>query len=301
MNRHSLLKSISCFFVAVLIFSGSAYAGEKLFLWEVQSKRPGSASVFLLGTMHVWKQSDYPLPEAIEQALKRARVLAVEVDTANPQTQQRMMERAFYGPEDSLERHLPSDVLSETKAALKALGLDAGPLAQAKPWLLGSLLISTAAGKVGYRADLGIDTYLMQKAMNQGKRIVELESADFQIDVMESLTPAEQVLFVKEAIQLLRGNKIRQTFDDFVAAWNRGDTAQMDRLLRAELKNDPLAESFYKRLFEDRNPAMAEKIIRLSEGFDPVLVAVGAGHLVGRGSVIEALTARGYVVKQLSR
>ena len=51
--------------------------GHKLTLWEVAGEKN---SVFLLGSIHLLRPEDYPLPSAIDTAYAEAEVLIMEVD-----------------------------------------------------------------------------------------------------------------------------------------------------------------------------------------------------------------------------
>jgi len=53
-----------------------------------------------------------------------------------------------------------------------------------------------------------------------------------------------------------------------------------------------------KKLLLDRNRAWIPKLEEFLKSDKAVLVVVGAGHLVGKDSVVELLTAKGYKVEQ---
>lgn len=287
-----------CFAIVLLAFAGTAVAGDKLFLWEVEGKR---ANHYLLGTVHIWKKEDYPLPEPVEQAFSNASVLAVEVDPRKIAFDGSVMRRALYNPGDGLDRHLSMQLFAEVSRAARELGLDARIIRRSKPWFLGSMLTVAAADRSGYSAGSGIDAYLMQRADVENKRIVELESIDRQLNIFEGIPPDQQVLFVKQAVELASGDAARKFFDELVAVWKKGDAEKMDAWLRRLLEDDPLAVEFFNSILADRNPAMTEKIVQLLEEEGPILVAVGVGHLIGHNSIVEMLMARGYIVRQVMR
>jgi uncharacterized protein YbaP (TraB family) len=57
--------------------------------------------------------------------------------------------------------------------------------------------------------------------------------------------------------------------------------------------------SLYNKLFVRRNRNWVPEIIKLMNQQGDALVIVGAGHLVGKDSVIDLLTKKGYKVTQL--
>lgn len=287
-----------CFAVVFLAFAGFAVAGDTLFLWEVEGKR---ANHYLLGTVHIWKKENYPLPEPMEKAFSQTSILAVEVDPRGASFDARVMQRALYSQDDSLDRHLSDQLFDEVSSAASEFGLDARMIKRSKPWFLGSMLTVSAAIRAGYDAGSGIDAYLMQRATVEKKRILELETIDRQLQIFENMPLELQALFVKQVVELVRGGGAKKFLDELAAVWMIGDAEKMDVWLRRMLEDDPLAGEFFKSILADRNPAMTERIVELLEGEGSVLVAVGVGHLIGRDSIVELLRARGYIVRQVRR
>jgi len=62
------------------------------------------------------------------------------------------------------------------------------------------------------------------------------------------------------------------------------------------LLNDALREApaLYKRLLTDRNRAWVPAVEKLLQGDRDAIVIVGAGHLVGKESVVELLARKGF-------
>jgi hypothetical protein len=54
-----------------------------------------------------------------------------------------------------------------------------------------------------------------------------------------------------------------------------------------------------QRIFDSRNVKMADRITTILRSGAPSFVAIGAGHLVGSGSVVDLLRARGFTVREL--
>lgn len=294
--RHSRLARLV--FLLLLLACSALARADKLFLWEVEGAHN---RVYLLGTVHFARSDAYPLPDAMERAFRRARVLAVELDPTDLAVQQQIVQRGLYAADDSLRRHLPADTYRATQEAAARIGLQAAFVDRAKPWLMGSALIAVAAMRAGYQPDMGIDSVLVARAKAEGKQVVELESADLQLRLFESMTPAEQVLFVKQALETVGDGEAAGMFDTLFDLWRRGDTDGMAAITRLGLEDEPLARDFIRRLLTDRNVDMAAKVERLLAGGDDAVVAVGAAHLAGPGSLVELLARRGYAVRQVSR
>ena len=54
----------------------------------------------------------------------------------------------------------------------------------------------------------------------------------------------------------------------------------------------------HKKLMIDRNRAWIPKLEQFLKGDKDVLVVVGAGHLVGKDSVVELVATKGYKLEQ---
>jgi uncharacterized protein YbaP (TraB family) len=83
--------------------------------------------------------------------------------------------------------------------------------------------------------------------------------------------------------------------DAMVAEWAEGDAVKL-----AEMMNESMSDpALYQRLLVDRNANWADWIEQRLEQPGEVFIAVGAGHLAGRGSVQELLEGRGHTVTRI--
>ncbi|MGE5894163.1 MAG: TraB/GumN family protein, partial [bacterium] len=65
------------------------------------------------------------------------------------------------------------------------------------------------------------------------------------------------------------------------------------------VKADPAIEPVYEKIIYKRNEGMASKIEGLLKTERTCFIVVGAGHLVGKKSIIELLRPKGYSIRQL--
>lgn len=68
-NYISVLRCIIVVLFISLIAGQSVSAGERVFMWKVDSPR---ATAYVLGTVHMMKKEMYPLDSRIENAFKKA-------------------------------------------------------------------------------------------------------------------------------------------------------------------------------------------------------------------------------------
>jgi hypothetical protein len=290
---------LRCGLIAALALGCAATAAPaaagKLFLWEVKS---GAHTVYVFGSMHAARQDFYPLPAIVEDAYRQADELVVEVDITDQQKVAATLPLLTYAPPDSLEQHLSAGVWKQLQSAAQASGSDVAVFKPLKPAIVASGLLVGALLKHGYDPKAGIDLHFLAAAHADGKPIVELETVQFQAGVLGGLSDEEGDAMLGETLEEMRSGELLTMADQLAAAWKAGDDEALGRLLREE-NRDPASKRIFVKLFDDRNPAMAEKIAALAAGPGRALVVIGAGHLSGDNNVLQLLQARGLQVRQL--
>ncbi len=273
---------------------GAGSPGSKSFLWRVQSK---TSTVYLLGSLHVFKREYYPLPPRIENAFEQSSQLAVEANVNEVSTKdlQKMMEIGLYPGNDTIEKHLSSETYDLMKGQIEKFGLPVLAFGKHKPWLVALTLLSLEIQKLGFDPSQGIDQHFLSKATGK-KKIVELESFDYQMTLFSEFSEKEQELFLLYTLKDLE--LLEQELDQLVQAWRSGDANRMEAIMTKGLKEDSRLSPIYEILIYDRNKKMASKVEEFLGTKETSFVIVGAGHLVGARGVVELLKAKGYLVEQ---
>ncbi|MGZ6203111.1 MAG: TraB/GumN family protein, partial [Thermodesulfobacteriota bacterium] len=163
-------------------------------------------------------------------------------------------------------------------------------------WFLAMTIVALESAKLGLDPKLGIDMYFLSKAQGK-KKILELESLDYQIGVLSGLSDKDQELFLVHTLKDL--NVLEQELDKMIRAWTSGDTKAMEALMTRSVSEDKRLSSIYEKLVYERNKEMAMKIKNFLKAKETYFIIVGAGHLVGNEGIIELLTRDGYRVEQL--
>jgi len=302
MRKEHLLKKTASFlpvFVILLLVS-SVYAknnssDQKGFLWKIQSK---TTTAYILGSIHAYKGELYPLPKKMDDAFDKSDTLAVEanVNEVNPESMTTMINGALYQDKSTLEKHISRETYEMTTKKLQELGLPLEIFQNTKPWFIAMTLTSMELQKLGLSPEYGIDNYFLKKAEN-GKRVVELESIDYQVNLLNGFSDAEQELFLVSTLEDL--DLLRKDINSILKAWNTGDTKAMESFVFKSLKDDPKMLPIYEKLVFTRNKNIASKIENYLKTKEKYFVVVGAAHLVGKDGIIEILKRKGYIVDQL--
>jgi uncharacterized protein YbaP (TraB family) len=268
---------------------------QKNFLWKVQSE---GNTVYVLGSLHMLRQEDYPLHKNIEDAFSKSDVLAVEAninDVTNLDLQT-LMEKAFYPENETLEDHVSQETYEIIKKETERLGLPLMFVDRQKPWFLALSLTSMELLKLGFNPIYGIDMHFMNKASGK-KEIVELESLEYQIDLLSNFSDDDQESFLLYTLRDL--HVFEQELQSMITAWKRGDPEALESIMKKSTAGDIDMSTVYEKLINERNRNMVGKIEGYLEEDETYFVIVGAGHLVGEKGIIEILRDKGYTVKQM--
>lgn len=287
-------------FLILFLLDSSLYArsavsqSQKTFLWKAQSK---TGIVYVLGSLHLMKKESYPLNTKIENAFEQSNVLAVEAnisDIAKMDLQQ-LMQNAFYQRNETIERHVSRETYELIKKETGNLGMPLELIIKQKPWFLSLTLTSLQLAKLGFDPNYGIDNYFLQKSIGR-KKIVELESIDYQLALLSGFSDREQELFLLHTLRDMK--TIEQEINQLLRAWTSGDVKSIESLLLKESVNRGM-EHIYEKLFYERNRNMTSKIEGFLRTRETYFVVIGAGHLVGNKGIIEILKRKGYSVEQI--
>lgn len=273
--------------------AASTNKSTKHCLWEVKGK---SNTVFLLGSLHLMKKNMYPLDAAIERAYTNADIVVFETDMAameSPEFAMKLMAEATYPEGETLKKNLPAATYSLLVSNLQATVGSAEPFEKFKPWMVAVTLVALELQKLGFSAEKGLDKHFYTRAREDKKSLQELETPDEQLKLLTTLNDIEAGDFLGQSLNEMATWKTQ--FNAMVDAWQAGDTKALENILTESFKKYPAME---KKFLTGRNEKWLGKIEKLIQGDKDVLIVVGAGHLVGKDSVVDLLSRRGFKVEQ---
>lgn len=258
-------------------------------------------TAYLFGTVHVGQTAFYPLEPEVMKALSQANKLILEVDIRDADVlQQALIKYGMYPADQTLAQHVSSDTLSKLKRALISLDVAYDNVARMKPWMVANVLLIKELEVHGYPPEQGIEMYFLSLAKQQGKSVAELETAGYQLSLFDSMTPAQQEIYLRESMaDLADGSTLRKSLH-LLTAWRNADSKELMQSFR-ELQTDKSATSSFEQkvLIDGRNPTLAKNIEAQLKQDKTSFVAIGAFHLLGEKSVPALLQQRGYQVQKL--
>ena len=284
------------FAVFALLVSASTLAdgGHPVTMWMAE----GAANrVYLLGSVHLLRQQDHPLPGVIDYAYEDAETLFMELDMddLDPIAMQATLNRlGLLGEGESLEGVLGEDLYAEAKRSADELDIPLDMLQQTEPWYAAITIEQIALTRIGFNPLYGVEMHLTQQATRDGKPIYGFETVDEQLEFLDGLSQDAQRELLMQT--LAESKDISGVMDELIDAWHHGDVGFMENNLLADVEKYP---ELYATIVADRNRNWVDTIDKLLDESDDYLVIVGALHLIGDDGVPRLLEGRGYTVTQM--
>jgi uncharacterized protein YbaP (TraB family) len=263
--------------------------------WRMTSGNGGE--VTLLGSMHVLRQSDHPLPASVDALVERADgiVMELDLDDIDMASQQRTILTTAVLPQGTvLADVLDADVYRVVAQHMDGLGVDMAALERFEPWFLAITVLDLGMRKIGFESERGVEQYVLSRARASGKEIVGLETVEFQIGLFDALPREQQQAMLEQTLAEL--DEGAAVLGEMVAAWRGGRLESLSNEFVEEFADYP---GLYEELVTKRNSAWVPMLERLLADGRRHLVVVGALHLVGPDNVIELLSERGHDVERL--
>ncbi len=263
-------------------------------VWIVES---AGNRIYLLGSIHVLRDEDYPLPDVFQLAYDDAEHLVMELDFTDldPLATFATTRRLAMLPEsESLRSVMGEKDYERALVAAKHAKIDLEQFARVDPWYAAMTITQVQLGRLGFKAENGIELYFANMAKRDNKDGSGLETIDEQLSILDELPAESQNRFLLES--LVETEELSVEGERMIEAWKSGDADRLHRLFADDLESNP---ELHKALLVDRNLAWIPRILELTEETDDYLIIVGALHLVGDHGIVRLLRQRGVTVRQL--
>ena len=256
-------------------------------MWKVT--RPNGGTLYLGGSVHALRKSDYPLPAAFDRALAASSHVVFEVKE-DRRSAERIAKAGEYPKGDSLKNHVDPRTYDYIRRIFALLGVPEAKFARYKPWLL--TLFFWSPSLEGLSTDLGVEGYLTKRAAAAKKPTLGLVSTEQHMDVFTGLTERQsEAVLLLTFIPSSSGAKAQIT-----SLWRKGE---VDLLARRTYEAFAEYPAFAERILDVRNRAWMPNIESYLRSGETYFVVVGAAHLVGPQGLLSLLKNRGYQLEQL--
>jgi uncharacterized protein YbaP (TraB family) len=285
------------FFIALVLGACISIAGAvsaDTSVWEVKS---ATNTLYLGGTVHLLRSSDYPLPEEYEQAYLASSKLYFEVDLnsmTDMSVQAQLLKELTYSDGRSLKTVLNTKAYTALSDYVATAGLPLALMEQFKPGMIVTTLQLLQFQKMGFTPQ-GVDAFFNTRAIGDGKSLGQLETVQEQIGFLSSMGEGNESEFILLSLQDL--SETTEVMGEMISAWRAGDNDRLSKLFVDEMKAE--APEIYETLLRRRNLNWMPQIEQMLKNDEIEFVLVGAAHLVGGDGLLELLSEKGYQVRQL--
>ena len=264
-------------------------------LWRAQGL---TNSVYLLGSIHLLREQDHPLPTVIDRAYDDADVLIMELDMDDIDslaTQQLFTQAGVLQDGRTLRDLMGEDLYRRAEIAAQKSDIPIEMLASSEPWLAAITVEMLALYRIGFNPMLGVEMTMVSRAARDGKPIDGLEEIEEQLAFLDGLSLDAQRNMLLQTLE--ESADMRESIDEMIRAWRHGDIALLESGMLDSFEGH---EELSNVLVHERNRRWARQIDDLLDDANDYLVIVGALHLVGESGVPRLLAQQGVKIQQLS-
>ena len=249
--------------------------------------------IYLLGTMHALPRGTDWSEGKVAGAIRAADELILELSPTELAAAGGVFQKlAPRTAPLAMDARLSGEALTRYRA-LEASGSGFGG-ETFDDWAVMVLMGQRVAQNAKLSPSDGVETGLTQMFEAGGKPIGGLETAQEQLMLFETLDPQTQRTLLTRAAE--KSNDAVKEVDALTTAWGRGDVAALEKVINEDIDTVPAAR---KAILTDRNRRWSAWVQKRLEQPGTVLMAVGAGHVVGTGGVPAMLEAEGLKVRRV--
>jgi uncharacterized protein YbaP (TraB family) len=259
-------------------------------LWQVSGKGLKQPS-YLFGTFHLMCKNDIHFSNQLTTAVNRADKVYMEIDMDDPATiLGGMMLMTMKDGKTLQQLYSDADYKKIRQYFTDSLKTPLSFIVRMKPFFLEALLYPKM---MPCKLISGVEEELMKVAKTQKKEIKGLETMEFQASVFDSIPYEEQAKELLQSIDSMASNK--KSFNTMMQVYKNQQINEIENLFS---KSESGMENHQDLLLNNRNKNWVVQLKSIMKT-NPVFVAVGAGHLVGKQGLIALLRKEGYVVQPL--
>jgi len=253
-------------------------------------------TMFLAGSVHVLRESDFPLPEEFEYAFSRSEILVLEADIDQVDTMEVMgylLRKIFLPDGETLKTLLDPEVFELLAAKCGEYGLPIGSVLKMRPAMVVNMLTVLQIQKFGF-VQQGVDEYFYTKAKEESMPVYFLESVETQIDMLLEMGEGYDSEYVLYSLSDMED--LESEIDELVSEWRNGISGMTVKSL-VELKvNWPY---LYRSMVLDRHDIWLPQIRRFLASGQIYFIVAGLAHMHGPDGLIWYLENSGCTVEKI--
>lgn len=284
----------ACLGLLIMLCAAGTYADHPVSMWQVDGD---NNRVFLLGSVHLLRAADHPIPPVIYTAYEEAETLIMEMDMDDVdmiEAQALITELGLIRDGGTLRDLMGPGAWSEAEELAGRANIPLAMLTSSKPWLAAITIEQLILTRIGFDPSYGIESHMADRAAADEKEILGLETVRQQLEFLDNMSLDSQRALLLQSLE--ESVDLEAIMDELVDAWRHGDIEFLEHNMLKEIQEHP---ELYDTIVVERNQDWVAQIEALLETADDYLVIVGALHLIGEDGVPALLSGRGHEVAQM--
>ncbi|MGH6786948.1 MAG: TraB/GumN family protein [Novosphingobium sp.] len=254
-------------------------------LWKLADP---DTTIWLFGTIHVMPKGQQWFVGPLAAAADGSGELVTELGEIDQnELLAAVLDLGFLPPGQTLRGLMAPADRAAFEAALARLGEPVEKYERIKPWYAANLILLAQLRAAGIEAINGPEGFLTDRFKASARPSKGLETVRYQLGLFDALPQEVQLAYLREVVA--GGAKVVAEVDKITGEWGQGQAESLAVTMN-EASDDPI---MYERLLVERNKIWGQWLKARLDQPGTVFVAVGAGHLAGKGSVQDQLAALG--------
>jgi len=253
-------------------------------LWKVADH---DTTIYLFGTIHVLPEGIDWYSGPVRQAFEHSDLLMTELpDLSTGEVASAMLKQGLLPKGQTLRGLMSEEQRGKYDAAMTKIGLQPAMFDHSRPWVAALLLPLVRVQQLGFDPQHGVESQLDKRSKELKRPRQGLETIDEQFTIFAALSAEDQMEYLMAVVDALP--QIDEQIHTMVGYWAKGDAPGLATFLNSD-EDAALGET----LIYNRNRNWAKWIEARMKQPGTVFIAVGAGHLGGKGSVQDVLASDG--------
>lgn len=271
-------------------------------------KEGSNINIYLLGSIHAANDDIYPLNDTIMSAYNQSDYLAVEVDTvaltSDFDLQLELAQKMLYTDGTTIKDHIGDELYNQMVALLREKGSYSSIYDNYKPVFFESLFENVIIADADMDPNAGIDMHFLNLAKKDEKNILEIETAEFQYDLLLSNPIELDKMMLEEYVNSY--DESVSEMKNIYSAWKKGDISELEKELMEDSNEElsaeeiEMLENYNQALINDRNYGMVNALEKYFDEEKKVFCVVGLGHVIGDEGIISLMEKKGYNIEKLN-
>lgn len=281
-------------------------------MWKVTDSNGNY--IYMMGSIHAGDDAVNHMPEYFEAVYAKCDSIAVEADVTTATTDLKqsfeILKSMKYTDDTKIYDHIPKETYDKAVEILKENNLYINLYDNYNASLWSSLMESAALKQSGLNTDNGVDTTIIKRAKNDGKEVLEVESIQFQLDLLNSIPDELNALLLQqytyEGAFETQVEAVKQLYNNWKAGTLNENNIEgediSDQAAEVSLteEQEKLLEDYNTNLLVERNVGMADKAEEYMNSDKVVLFIVGAAHFYGDDGILQLMKNKGCTVTPIT-